>query len=396
MSGALEGVKVLDVGQLVQGPQAAALFSDMGASVIKVELPGIGDQARYLTIGPEDSRSGYFTACNRGKRGVTIDLRVPSGAEVFKRLVRDTDVLVSNFKAGTMEEWGLGYADLKADNPGLIWAAGSAFGPVGPDAPREGADLAGQCAGGLVSTIGFDGERMAPVGVTIADHIASQHLAAGVLAALVARGRTGLGQSVEVSLLGGQIWAQASEYSHHLMSGDIPGRSNGGHPLIRGLYGVFETGDGWLGLIGVPPAAKDAFFLALDKPELALDERFQTLIIEPEALKYLRGIVASVFKTDSTESWCARLREMGVRYAPVRNYAEAVADPGSWENGYFQEVADESGELHRVVGTPIRMSDTPLKPAALPPQLGEHTDEVLTELGYSSAELAELRGNGAI
>jgi len=396
VGGALEGIKVLDVGLLVQGPQAAALFSDMGASVIKVELPGFGDQARYLFIGPEDPRSGYFTACNRGKRGVTIDLRTPQGASVFKRLASEADILISNFKPGTMDEWGLGYDDLKAANPGLIWAAGSAFGSVGPDASREGADLAGQCAGGLISTMGSDGDPLSPVGVTIADHIASQHLAAGVLGALVARGRTGRGQKVEVSLLGGQIWAQASEYSHHLMSGEIPGRSNGGHPPLRGLYGVFETSDGWIGLIGVPPAARDAFFLTLGKPELALDERFQQLIIEPQALRFIKGEVGTVFKTRSTEDWCITFREIGVRYAPVRNYAEAAADPGSWENGYFQEIADETGELHRVVGTPISMSDTPLKPAALPPELGEHTDTVLAELGYTAAEVAELRASGAI
>jgi len=396
MAGALEGIKVLDVGLLVQGPQAAALFCDMGASVVKVELPEIGDQARYLLIGPEDPRSGYYTACNRGKRGVTIDLRTNSGAEVFKRLAQDADVIISNFKPGTMDEWGLGYDDLKAVNPGLIWAAGSAFGSIGPDAAREGADLAGQCAGGLISTIGADGDAPSPVGVTIADHIASQHLASGVLAALVARGRTGLGQKVEVSLLGGQIWAQASEYSHHLMSGQIPGRSNRGHPLIRGLYGIFETSDGWIGLIGVPPAAKDAFFLALERPELALDERFQQLLIEPTALEYLRGEVAVAFKTRCSEDWCATFRELGVRFAPVRNYAEAAADPGSWENGYFQKVADATGKVHSVVGTPIQMSDTPLKPQALPPELGEHTNEVLAELGYSPAQVDELRAVGAI
>ena len=211
MSGPLQGIRVLDVGLLVQAPQAAALLSDMGADVIKVELPGFGDQARFIPLSLEDFRSAYFTACNRGKRSLTLDLRTPAGAAVFGRLAETADVVVSNFKPGTMESWGLGYEDLAEHNPRIVWAGGSTFGPAGPDAEREGADLAGQAAGGLVSTTGRDGDPPSPVGVTIADHIGSLNMVAGVLAALHARERTGRGQRVEVSLLGGQIWAQAAE-----------------------------------------------------------------------------------------------------------------------------------------------------------------------------------------
>ena len=202
-SGPLKGVTVLDIGLLVQGPQAAAAMQDMGADVIKVELPGMGDHARWIFCATDDPRSAYFTAVNRGKRGMTIDLRKPEGVEVFLRLVDRADVLISNFKPGTLEEWGLGFDVLSARNPRLIWGSGSAFGTAGPDALREGADLAGQSAGGLISTVGEDGQPPSPVGVTIADHIASQNLTAGVLAALFAREQTGRGQKVEVSLLGG-------------------------------------------------------------------------------------------------------------------------------------------------------------------------------------------------
>ena len=217
--GALDGVKVLDLGLLVQGPQAAAMLADFGADVIKVELPTIGDQSRWIPLGADDLRAPFFHSINRGKRSVTIDLRRPEGAEVLKRMVADVDVMISNFKPGTLEGWGLGYEELSAINPRLVYAAGSAFGPVGPDAEREGADLAGQAAGGMILTTGVDGGDPTPVGVTIADHIASQNLTSGVLAALLARERTGRGQRVDVSLVGGQVWAQASEYTAFFMNG---------------------------------------------------------------------------------------------------------------------------------------------------------------------------------
>ena len=396
MSGALQGIKVLEVGQLVQGPQAGALFADMGANVIKIELPQIGDLSRWIFLSETDTRSAYFYGCNRGKRSVTLDLRTSAGAALFKRMARDADVVLSNFKPGTMDSWGLGYEDLRAENPGLIWAAGSTFGHLGADADREGADLAGQAAGGLVSTIGHDGTPPSPVGVTIADHIASQNMTSGILAALVSRARSGLGQRVDVSLLGGQIWAQASEYTHYFMADEVPGRANGGHPLLRGLYGVFETKDGYIGVIGVPPEARDAFFIAMDKPELALDPRYQGLLASKADMAELFDMLNPVFRRKTTAQWCEALRAMGVRYAPVRDYQQVAADPGVWENGYLQKVTNAQGEEVAVVGTPISMSETPLTPSATAPMLGEHTDECLAEMGLSEAQIAALREEGTI
>ena len=386
MTTILEGITVLDCGLLVQAPQAAATLSDMGANVIKIELPEMGDQARWIMFSPDDPRSAYFTACNRGKRSVTLDLRRPDGAATFQRMAEHADVLISNFKPGTMDEWGIGYEALRALNPRLIWAAGSAFGPIGPDAAREGAVLSGQAAGGLISTTGRDGDPPTPVGITIADHIASQNLVSGILGALFARERTGEGQRVEVSLLGGQIWAQAPEYSHLLMTGEIPGRANYGHPLIRAVYRIFETADGWIGIIGVPPAARDVFFILIERPELSVDPRFSGETIEPADVDWLKRELEPTFRTKTTETWCELLREAGVRYAPVRNQQEVVNDPGAWENGYFQEV-----DGVRVVGTPIRMSATPLSPGSRPPALGEHTAEVLREHGLDEVEIDRLQ-----
>ncbi|MDE0444187.1 MAG: CoA transferase [Gammaproteobacteria bacterium] len=390
MPGPLDGIRVLEAGLLIQGPQAAALLADMGADVIKIELPGLGDQGRYIHVGPDDPRSAVYTACNRGKRSVALDLRHPRGAGIFKTLARDADVFVSNFKPGTLETWDIGYDDLAEINPGIICAQGSTFGPVGPDADREGADLAGQAAGGLISTIGRDQDTPSPVGVFIADHIASLNLAAGILAALYARTSTGRGQRVEASLLGGQIWAQATEFTHLMLTNEPAKRANDGHSLIKGVYGIFETADGWIAIPGVPPHARDAFFIALDRPDLTLDDRLQGIAVHG-AFDWLMDQLVTAFKTQPTEHWCRVLREAGVRYAPVRNHRQVLDDSGAWDNGYFAAVGDAEGEPGHVVGTPIRMSGTPLAPGATAPALGAHTEEVLREIGIGDAELAVLR-----
>ncbi len=254
----LDGLQVIEAGLLVQGPQAAATLVEWGAAVTKVELPGIGDQARWLPVAPGDWRSAYFTACNRGKRSVTADLRTADGRELFLRLAERADVVISNFAPGTMEGWGLGYDELAARNRRLICAAGSTFGTEGAKARREGADLSGQAAGGLISTTGRPGGEPTPVGATIADHIASQNLVGGILAALLERERTGQGQAVSTSLLGSQIWAQASEITAQLLRGSPAGPANRGHPLIPGLYGIFRTADGWIAVVGAVGPAREA------------------------------------------------------------------------------------------------------------------------------------------
>lgn len=395
VDGPLAGIKVIDVGILVQGPQAAALLCDMGAEVIKVELPNVGDQARYIVLGPDDFRSAYFNACNRGKRGLSLDLSHPDGAVILKRLIEDTDVLISNFSSGTLDGWGLGYEALSEINPALIWAAGNTFGPLGDDRDRKGADLAAQCAGGLVTTTGRDGDPPSPVGVTIADHIGSLNMACGILAALRARETSGRGQKVEVSLLGGQIWAQAAEYTHYLMTGNVPGRSNYGHPLIRGLYRIYATQDGWFGLIGVPPNSIDELLIGVERPDMLVDDRMAELGTE-EGRAWLLSELELAFATRTTDEWCATFEGTSIRYAPVRDYDETAADHNVWANGYLTNGFDDHGNSQNVVGSPIHMSASPLEPGMRAPSLGEHTDEILTELGYSSPAIEVLRERGII
>ena len=387
--GALDGVKVVEAGLLVQGPQAAATLGEWGADVVKVELPGLGDQSRWLPVQPGDTRSGYFIGCNRGKRSVTVDLRTPDGREIFLRLGEWADVVITNFAPGTLDRWGLGYDDLAARNPRLVYAAGSTFGTEGTDAPREGADLSAQAAGGLISTTGRDGDDLTPVGVTIADHIASQNLVGGVLAALLARQRTGEGQRVTTSLIGGQIWAQAAEYTGCLLRGRPAGRSNRGHPLVPGLYAIFRTADGWIAVVGVVGPLRTTFFEVVGRPELA--ERFAQPLYWEEEKAALFPLLDEAMSTATTAEWCERLQAAGIRYAPVRDHREVIADPNVWANGYFANVDGTD-----VVAAPVAFSATPARPPSSAPELGQHTEEVLLDLGYSWDDIAALQASGAI
>jgi crotonobetainyl-CoA:carnitine CoA-transferase CaiB-like acyl-CoA transferase len=394
--GALDGIRVLDLGLLVQAPQCGLLLADMGADVIKVELPGFGDQARWIPLSLDDLRAPYFIGVNRGKRSVTCDLRTEGGRDVFLRLAETADVMLSNFKPGTLDAWGLGYDDVAARNPRIVYACGSLFGPEGPAATREGADLAGQAAGGLISTTGTDSGEPTPVGATIADHIASLNMSAGVLAALVARERTGRGQRIDVSLLGGQIYAQASEYTAFFLTGRQPGRANFGHPLLHAAYGILPTSDGWVAIVGVPPAGRAAFYEAVGRPELADDERFQPLLYTPEVKLQLFEILRAEFPKRSTAEWCERLAAAGARFAPVQTYEQAAVDPHVTANGYVVEVEHPDWGTIKSIGSPIAMSDTPVMPGVRAPELGENTEEVLLELGFEWDELNALRESGAI
>lgn len=394
--GALDGTRVLDAGLLIQGPQAAQTLADMGADVIKVELPGMGDQGRWIPISLDDLRAPYFVGNNRGKRSITMDLRTVEGAEAFLKLVETADVVISNFKAGTLDDWGVGYEAAAARNPRIIYGMGSTFGPEGPSASREGADLAGQAAGGLISTTGSDESGPTPVGVTIADHIGCQNMAIGVLGALMARERTGRGQRVDVSLVGSQIYAQCAEYTAYFLSGVQQGPSNYGHPLLNSAYGILETSNGWMALVGVTPDKRQAFYAAVGMPELLEDERFMPLFWTGENRKALFDILTPTFREKSTAEWAIILEEVGCRWAPVNDYEAAAADEHNWINGYMQEVEHPEWGSIRMVGSPIKMSDTPVVPGKFAPELGADTELLLLELGYDWKQIGAMRESGAI
>jgi crotonobetainyl-CoA:carnitine CoA-transferase CaiB-like acyl-CoA transferase len=384
----LSGIQVLDVSIAVQGPQACQMLHDLGADVIKVEMPGVGDINRSMTLSPNDLRSSFFYAINRGKRSITLDLRTKTGKKVLLRLVENAHVMVSNFKPGTLETWGLGYDTIKTVNPKIVFAAGSTFGHLGPGAQAEGVDLSGQALGGLISTTGVDGGDVTPVGAAITDHEGAQNLTIGILAALRVAERDGIGQRVDVSLLGGQIWTQAAEYTNYFLRNVLPGRSNWGHPLLASVYRIFKTSDGWLAICGVTTPLRPGFWRALDRPDLANEPRFQTdFYADLQDRRDLYAILEKVFATRTTAEWCERLKAERQRFAPVRTYAEAAEDPQMFENGYIYEIDHPEHGRIKVVGNPIMFSETPARRSSISPKLGEHTGEILRELGLEEVKL---------
>ena len=393
--GALSGYRVLDLSILVQGPQAAAMLHDLGAEVTKIELPEVGDLGRWLTVAIDDDRSPYVEANNRGKRSVTLDLRTAGGKRALMRLVEAVDILIHNFVPGTVEEWGIDYDALKKINPSLIYAAGSTFGPEGPNSQREGADMVGQAEGGIVSVTGHDDGHPTIVGAVIGDHFGAQNLITGILAALVHRERTGVGQRVDVSLVGSAIFAQSSEMTYTMLSGKSPGRPNNNHPILRGLVHRCPTSDGYIYLLGIPEHLWNDFALCLDREDLVDDPRFATLVPALEDVETLRTIIDDVFPSRTTEEWEQRLRSAGQRYGRVKTYEEVVSDDTNLANGYIVQVEHPSYGSISVVGNPVRMSETPTRVGVVAPELGEHTEEVLLEAGFSWEEIDQMRTDGA-
>lgn len=392
---ALSGIRILEAGLLIQGPQSTQLLADLGAEVIKVELPGFGDQARAITAAPgRDRRAPIFEACNRGKRSLALDLRTDDGQVVFRKLAKTADVVVSNFMPGTMDGWGLGFDDLQAINPGIIFASGSAYGSQSDDGKRRGADLGGQAAGGILTRIGDGNRPVVPIGVLIADHIGSQNLANGIMAALLARHRTGRGQQVEVSLYGGQIFAQATELTWTSFTGELPSMPGQGHAMLPLLYGIFPTVDGHIALVGAPDPAE--LYRVLDRGEMVDEPRFNTRGFAPDVLAEIRGIFNEAFAERTRAEWIERFEGTQIRYAPVQNYLEVLADQGAHDNGYLQRVDHpDYGEVV-LPGSPIRLTDTPAMPGIVAPELGQHSREVLSEVGYDTDELDRLAELGII
>jgi crotonobetainyl-CoA:carnitine CoA-transferase CaiB-like acyl-CoA transferase len=308
--------------------------------------------------------------------------------------VDTADVMISNFVPGTLDRWDLGYETLAERNPRLVYATGSTFGPVGRDAGERGADIAGQAASGLLLRTGPSDPT--PIGATIVDTMGAQSMVNGILAALYARDRTGRGQRVDVSLVGSALFAQASELTYTAITGRNPREVDRGHPIIPHIYGVFPSADGFVAIVGVYPEARAPFFELLGLPELTRDERFMAPFLSPEVRHELFDRVAPAFRTRTTAEWVPALRAIEIRCAPVREYTELLQDQSLFENGYLTRVEHpEWGELV-APGSPIRLSETPARPGRLPPELGQHTEEVLLELGLSWDDIGALREAGAI
>ena len=405
-SEALSHVRVLDLSRVLAGPWASQVLADLGAEVIKIERPRVGDETRgwgppWLDAGGAGTRSAaYFAATNRGKRSVTIDVSRPEGQAIVRRLASRADVLLENFKVGALARYGLAYADLAAENPRLVYCSISGFGQDGPYRDRPGYDFLIQAMGGLMSLTGGPegaaGGGPVKVGVAVTDILTGMYAATAVLAALAYRDRSGEGQHVDLSLLDVQVAALANQAESFLVTGEPPRRLGNAHPSIV-PYQAFATSDGHLVLAVGNDAQFARFCEVAGRPELARDQRFATNAARVEARAVLVPLLAPLLASRTTAAWVAALEAADVPCGPINDLAQVFADPQVRHRGLRVELPRPGGGTVPAVASPIRLSRTPVRHDTPPPALGEHTREVLVGLlGMTEGEVEELRSRGVL
>ena len=388
MSQPLEGIKVVEFGNLIAGPYCAMLLADLGADVTKVE-PSSGDIAR--AFGPYvDGVSYYFAAVNRGKKSAVINPRADASKEWVRKLCLDADVIVHNLRYGAMQRAGLGYDDLAEGNPGLVYAEISAFGSSGPDAERAGIDIIFQGESGMMSITGEEGAPPAKTATTVGDYLAGTNAAMAVSAALVGRATTGKGRKIEVSLRDGLIAIQSTWNAMYFASGDQPGRV-GTASWFTAPTETFPTVDGFFNLAIV----SDGHFKILCDDlglDIVADPRFATNEARVEHRTELNELVKPIFASDSTDAWMERLLGLGLPVGRLMTFGEVFDDPQVQHNRMRVELPDGAA----VTGSPVRMTGEPSLAPSAAPRLGADTDSVLRSLGATDEEMAQLEAVGLI
>ena len=389
----LDGIVVLDATQVMAGPYCAMLLADMGARVIKVEPPA-GDSTRSMA-GARGSDSPAFNAVNRGKLGIVLDLNQDKGREVFKRLARTADILIENYRPGVMARLGLDYDTLRTDNPRLIYASISGHGQTGPSSTKGGFDLIAQGLSGLMSVTGNANEAPVKVGVPLTDLGAGLFASIGILAALHHRAASGQGQHVDTSLVDAGLALSVWEVTEYFSTGQVPGPLGSAHRMTA-PYQAFKCTDGYI-TIG---AANDRNFTKLARllghPEWLVDARFSADHQRVAHRETLAAVIEAETIREPRAHWIAELEKAGVPCGPILDYAAALATPQAAAREMTVDVDHPTLGPLRALGTPIKMSSTPLNPKRRAPMLGEHTDDVLADAGYSSDEIEQLRYSGAI
>lgn len=394
--GALEGLRVLDLTRILAGPLCAQILGDMGADVIKVEPPGAGDDTRSWGPPFTGGESAYFLGVNRNKRSVTLNMAAEPGQEILAQLIKRSDVLVENFKLGTLEKWGFGNDWLEQNAPQLIRCSITGYGSRGPDAGLPGYDFILQAESGLMSICGEAQGTPTKYGVAIVDVVTGLYACNSILGALAARTRTGRGQHVEVCLYDSGIAMLINVASNYLVSGKDARRFGNGHPTIV-PYTTYPTADSTIAVAVGNDGQFARFAETAGHPEWARDPRFAKnpdRVINREAID---SAIADALKADRTEAWIAKLRAVGVPCGPINTVAEALNDPHTLARDMVRTVTHATAGELKLVGIPFEMGGTPATIRRPPPLLSEHTDEVLGgELGLSKQRLEALRAGKII
>jgi formyl-CoA transferase len=401
MARPLSHIRVLDLTRVLAGPWAAQNLADLGAEVIKIERPGSGDDTRSWgppfvrdRDGKETGESAYFVSVNRGKKSVTLDIATPEGGRLARELAAKCDVLLENYKVGGLAKYGLGYADVKKTNPGIVYCSVTGYGQSGPHAHRPGYDFIFQGMGGLMSITGerdeLPGGGPQKVGIAVTDVMAGMYASVAVTAALLHRERSGEGQYIDIALLDTIVAFGANQISNYFASGAVPRRWGNAHPNLL-PYEVFPTADGHLILGAGNDSQWASFCSAAGRHDLASDPRFRTMPDRIRNREALIPIIQGIMKTRANHDWIERLEAANVPCGPINSYKEVFEDPQVRHRGLKVEMPHPLAGSIAGVASPMRLSETPVTYDAPPPLLGQHTREVLASvLGLSGGELDRL------
>jgi len=394
--GPLEGLRVLDLSRVLAGPVCSMVLGDLGADVLKVEQPDVGDETRSWGPPFYKGESAYFLAINRNKRSLTLNLKHPRGLALLSRLVQASDILIQNFRPGTMARLGLGYAEATRLNGRLIYASLSAYGTTGPGAAKPGYDFIAQGVGGLMSITGWPDGPPTKVGVAVVDVVAGLLLTGLVLAALHRRERTGRGEEVETSLLQAAVALLINVASNHLVTGQVPGRWGNAQPNIV-PYQSFATADGHVNLAIANDGLWRTFCETMGEPAWVEDPDFATNAARIRNRERLVSLLAARFAAHPTAAWLARLEAAHLPCGPVNTIAQALADPAVRHLGMVQEVDHPTLGPVPLLGVPFTLAGSPPAIRRPPPRLGEHTEEILRDvLGLAPTEVEVLRREGVL
>lgn len=389
--GALHGIRVLDLTRVLAGPYCTMFLGDLGAEVVKVEQPGVGDDTRGWGPPFAGGESAYFLCTNRNKKSITVDLKSADGIDIVRKLAGKADVLIENFRPGAMDRLGMGEKDLRSANPKLIYASLSGFGADGPMADIPGYDLIVQAWGGLMSITGTEESGPLKVGVAIIDLVAGLMLGKSIVAALYAREKIGVGQKLDTSLLEAEVAALINAGSNYLIGGSVPGRWGNAHPTIV-PYQSFKTADSFLVLGAASESIWKRLCPALGRPDLTDDSRFAKNANRVENRKELIALLSEIFLARSTESWVAALTNADVPCAPVQTIDQVFAAPQVLHRKMLEEIEHPTAGKIKLAGIPVKFSNTPASVRLPPPLLGQHNDDILSSwLAMTDAEIDLLK-----